>query len=290
MTESEVKTEECSDTENQLSSGKENNQSFSDGYFEESSLNSLEQCDDENYEEDSLLSTDSDETVSDRQSKTQLSDKNSKNIKNSSEEKKFGSKNNIKCGEIYWSKSSKSYLYKCSMCPTRKFMGCIALKHHHSRYHKLFDETEKKQKNILPKNKELENTSANKSKKTGSGENEKKIALEQLQSLFKRKIITNQCYKCRKKFESDQELVEHSKIHVKKNSLNCIYCKETFTRPEEFKKHQLSHKRFTCKFCGKAFAHNGNKKQHERLHNETGNSSKIHEKSKTTKTKVKVLK
>ncbi|XP_055371316.1 oocyte zinc finger protein XlCOF26-like [Condylostylus longicornis] len=252
-----IKTEPCDDgyfeeSKMKLEIKQDTELSQTDGYYEEQKFQPEHQhfeisCIDENIEEykpNEILPN----VIFTRNRRLQESKKESFND------------HNIKCGEIFWSTINSCYSYTCTMCPKTTFATCKALASHYRSSHPCFKI--RRGEELL----EYQKDTASKIKK----DEIHKIALEQLRNLPKIKRYTiTKCHKCQKEFRSELNLLDHSRVHNRKNPLVCIYCGKVFLKLTDLKAHQATHSGktpFTCKICGKTFSDYNKKQHHENLH------------------------
>ena len=52
---------------------------------------------------------------------------------------------------------------------------------------------------------------------------------------------TYACSYCDKKFEGNQNIKMHERIHTSKKPFECLYCDKTFARKNIMKKHERTH-------------------------------------------------
>ena len=80
------------------------------------------------------------------------------------------------------------------------------------------------------------------------------------------------CDLCDKQFARRYDMNRHRKIHSKDKRLSCGKCRKTFTTQLEMSEHLSTHlndeKKFSCQFCGVAYAEQNNLMRHKKLHSE----------------------
>ena len=103
----------------------------------------------------------------------------------------------------------------------------------------------------------------------------KKLQLEETKHIYLPVIdplpagTSFQCLTCSARFQSQEILTNHLKVHSEERPFNCRFCPKNFKRSNNLKDHEKIHtgeKPFRCETCGKCFVKRSDLTRHNRTH------------------------